>query len=189
MKAVIAAALVAVVGVPVWLVVSGGGLGISDEHPLGRLSQIEAWFADRELVKEPVPEKRRKDDEPAMKDLDAWQFTNPERTRLQNVPHRVYVYVDDGGTVRFVTAFFWSGDDEVREAWSKVEGFIGKLWVAIAGARPVFVDKKDGSGRLALHYREADIEKGAVRARWTKSYQENARKKSIFDNVIFRVTR
>lgn len=165
----------------------GADFGVSGTAPIGSVSGVEGYLADKKLARSDLPADQAK---PLFGD---WVTSDPALTFVRfadSVPsyrHHVVLAKKDGKLVALV-AEFRSSSFTFSTVGTKVESFAARLWKQVAGSEATFETKLD-RGLGMREYMIATAAKGKVRVSWRKDSQDADMKNSqgVVDKVVFRV--
>jgi hypothetical protein len=179
-KVLVVVVLVAVAGVPGWWLATRGGLGLSPEAPLGRLTALEALLTERGIVQRAV---KRSTEDALPEGLEVREYLDSTTVRGAEIDFYLRLVAGRDGRVREVRASFWSADADADDPLRKTECFVADLWCQASGRRPSFADERQIKGHWITMFRVARFDQGPVHGEWRKRYLENLNALSIVDEV------
>ena len=189
MKALITIVVLAALGGIFWLLfLRDPTFGVGDGAPIGTMKEIGSYLKDKGLKVAPQAD-------PGMvkryfgEELAAREGLVPT-LYLDSVPgyrHLVLVVQDGSGKVVGVAGQFRSEMLEFSKMGAKSTAFIAKLWLAVAGKEPKFVETRFGPGAADVHL-QADWTGTGAAVTWKKFFGSDLKlARETADEVVFRV--
>lgn len=182
---VVVVVLAAVAAVAYFFLFSGSAYGVCADHPLGTFEAIDAYFSERDLHAQPLEYKLSRqlfgDDLADREDLTATEWVDC----VPRYRHSVAVLRDPRGRVIAVGGRFRSSMLEFSTVGARSTAFMAKLWLEVAGGKPVFRDEQFASGAGMVRMR-AKFQKGLLTGTWVKDWGGGLRlSHQVVDQVVF----